>query len=288
MDVEQTPNSNRPSEKPEAGRYHVPNLERALLILEFLATQPQGCALSEIASRLKLPKNSVFRITTTLRAHGYLVRSPDDKTYRLSRKLLSLGYASIDEHNLVEKSLDVMRQLRDLTDETALIGTLVEHEGVVIEQVPSNQPVKCVIRIGHHFPLHTAAPGKAMVAFLPEAEREALIGRIRFTRFNDQTITSPEAFRRELDDVRRLGYAIDRGEELADLRCVAAPVLNQRGYPLAAIWITGPASRIPLEQLPRIGAVVAGQVASVSAQFGYEMLRPAAAEESRASRGAKS
>lgn len=263
----------------ETARYHVPNLQRALLIMEFLATQPHGCGLSEIARELTLPKNSVFRIAATLRAHGYLVRAEDDKTYRLSRKLLSLGYAAIDEHNLVEKSIDVMRQVRDLTDETALIGVLVGNQGVVIEQVPSNQPVKFVIRIGHHFPLHTGAPGKAMLAFMPPAECEAMIGRMQFTRFNDQTITDPSAFRRELEEVRDLGYALDRGEEMEDLHCAAAPILNHRGYPLASIWITGPASRMPLKHLPRLGAIVAGQTALVSARFGYGMLRGMNAEQ---------
>ncbi len=253
-------------------RYHVPNLDRALIILEFLASEPHGYGVSEIARRVELPKNSVFRIVSTLHAHGYLNRRDSDKTYRLSRKLLSLGYAAIDEHNLIEKSIQVMRELRDACDETTLIGTLIDNQGVVLEQVPSNQPVKVLIKIGHHFPLHTAAPGKAMLAFLPEDQCEAILDKMRLTKFNDRTITSKAKFREELAEVRELGYALDRGEELETLHCVAAPILDHRGHPVAGIWITGPASRLKTEDFERLGKIVMEHVHIISERFGYSLL----------------
>ncbi len=259
-------------EESPTARYHVPNLDRALMILELLAKCPHGVGMSDIARELSLPKNSVFRIVSTLHSHGYLTREDDDKTYRLSRKLLSLGYAAVDEHNLVEKSLDVMREIRDELDETTLIGLLVGSQGVVIEQVPSNQPVKVLVRVGHHFPLHTAAPGKSLMAALPEAELEALLRQLTLTKFNENTITSRRALRDELAEARSLGYAVDRGEEMDDLRCVAAPVLNHRGYPLAAIWITGPASRVHVQEFPQIGALLREKAAVVSSRFGYGLL----------------
>ncbi|MFW5693069.1 MAG: IclR family transcriptional regulator [Thermoguttaceae bacterium] len=267
--------STRTKAQSSTARYHVPNLDRALMILELLARCPHGAGMSDIARELALPKNSVFRIVSTLHAHGYLTRESDGKTYRLSRKLLSLGYAAVDEHNLVEKSLDVMRELRDELEETTLLGALVGSQGVVLEQVPSNQPVKVLVRVGHHFPLHTAAPGKALLAALPEAERDALLPQLRLTRFNEHTITTRKALRGELAQARELGYAVDRGEELDDLRCVAAPVLNHRGYPLASIWITGPASRVHIEDFPRIGALVREKATDVSRRFGYGLMEPA-------------
>ncbi len=262
----------RDSAPADTTRYHVPNLDRALMILEFLASEPHGCGVSEIARRMELPKNSVFRIVSTLHAHGYLNRRDSDKTYRLSRKLLSLGYAAIDEHNLIEKSIQVMRELRDACDETTLIGTLIDNQGVVLEQVPSNQPVKVLIKIGHHFPLHTAAPGKAMLAFLPEDQCEAILDQMRFTKFTDRTITSKAEFRKELAEVRRLGYALDRGEELETLHCVAAPILDHRGHPVAGIWITGPASRLRSEDFERLGQLVKDHAMLISERFGYSLL----------------
>ena len=254
---------------PGKARYHVPNLDRALRILEFLATEPKGCGISQIARRLGLPKNSVYRIVSTLFARDYLRRDPVAKTFTLSRKLLALGYAAVDDHNLIEKSLDVMRQLRDETEETTLIGVLVDNEGIVVEQVPSTHAVKFLIKVGHHFPLHTAAPGKAMVAFLPPDERGALLDRMTLTRFNERTITDRKQFEEELADVRAKGYAVDRGEEIDGLHCVAAPVFDHRARPLASIWVTGPSFRLRREDFPRVGLHVMEKAEVISRRFGY-------------------
>src|SRR5882757_1900361 len=97
-------------EKRETDNFQVPALDRALHILELLAAHPDGMRMREIAETLELPPNSVFRITATLEERGYLFREGDDMRYRLTRKLLALGYAAIGEGKLVENSLDVMQK----------------------------------------------------------------------------------------------------------------------------------------------------------------------------------
>ncbi len=253
-------------------RYHIPSLERALGVMECLAKEPQGLGISDLASRLGVPKNSVFRIATTLVAHGYLHRDAEGKKLTLGRKILALGYSAVDEYSLVEKSLDVMRALRDETAETVLLGTLLDDQGVVLEQVPSDQPVKFVIELGHRFPLHSAAPGKAILAYLPDPQLSEILSRMRFTRFNERTITSRSAYERELGQVRQNGYALDRGEEIKDVHCVAAPILNHRGHPVAAAWVTGPAFRLPQQDLPRVAPQVVRAARQISQRFGYQLL----------------
>lgn len=250
-------------------KYQVPAVVRAMEILELLAHDPRGKGVSEIAAAINRPKNSVFRICTTLTDLGYLAREEEGATYRLDRKLLSLGYAAVDESGLIEKAMDVLRDLRDATTESAFIAVLARDTGVVLEQVPGIYPVKVTIQIGHHFPLHSGAPGKAMVAFLPDDERTALLGRISFTRFNANTITTRAAFARELAEVRRRGYAFDREEEIEGLACVGAPVLNHRGYPCAGIWVAGPVDRLRAEDMDRLGGIVKEHAARISRRFGY-------------------
>jgi IclR family acetate operon transcriptional repressor len=210
-------------------RYIVPILERALIILEALAKAPRGMGISELSRELGMPKNSVFRILTTLYSSGYLQRDDEGRIYSLSRKILALGYEALDELSLVDKSLDVMRELRDETGETVLVGALVGDHGVVLELVPSSQPIKFLVDVGARFPLHTAAPAKAMLAFLPERDLEAQVKRIVFRKFTPSTITSAVAFRRVLDEVRASGMAFDREEEMESLHCVAAPIFDHRG-----------------------------------------------------------
>jgi DNA-binding IclR family transcriptional regulator len=255
-----------------ADSFQVPALDRALSILELLAVLPDGLRMREIAERLEVPANSVFRITGLLEERGYLLRDGEDMRYRLSRKLLALGYAAIGEDKLIEHSLDVMRLLRDETQETVLVGVRADTQGIVLEQVASTQPVKFLVDPGTHFPLHTAAPGKVFVAFLPQAERATLLNRMKFQRFNVRTIDSREKFEAEIENVRAQGYGLDRAEEIEGLHCVAAPIFNHRGYPIAAIWVSGPSFRFPATHLPRIGVKVVAAAERISQRFGYKIL----------------
>lgn len=262
------------SPKPSASENEsqVPALDRALSILELLARHPDGMRMREIAEQLELPANSVFRITATLEERGYLLREGEDMRYRLSRKLLSLGYAAIGEDKLIEHSLDVMQQLRDESQETVLVGVRADTQGIVLEQVAAVQPVKFLVDPGTHFPLHTSAPGKVFVAFLPEVEREGVLRRMKFTRFNERTLDTRTKFEAELESVRELGYGLDRAEQIEGLHCVAATIFNHRGYPIAAIWVTGPSFRFPASDLPRIGIKVVAAARRISQRFGYQLL----------------
>ncbi len=261
-----------PKSSPSENESQVPALDRALSILELLAQHPDGMRMREIAEQLALPANSVFRITATLEDRGYLLREGEDMRYRLSRKLLSLGYAAIGEDKLIEHSLDVMQELRDLTQETVLVGVRADVQGIVLEQVAATQPVKFLVDPGTHFPLHTSAPGKVFVAFLPEVEREGVLRRMKFTRYNERTLDTRAKFETELESVRELGYGLDRAEQIEGLHCVAAPIFNHRGYPTAAIWVTGPSFRFPASDLPRIGVKVVAAAQRISQRFGYKLL----------------
>ena len=161
-----------------AARYKVPNLERGLQIMELLLDYPKGLQQSEIASLLRCSKTSVFRISMTLVEYGYLVRDEETKALRLSRKLIAMGNRTLGEDDLMSTSVDVMRKLRDLIKETVLIGTVVESEFVVLGQVLGSHPFKFSLDLGTRVPIHTAAPGKAILAFLPEVERDQVLAKM--------------------------------------------------------------------------------------------------------------
>ena len=234
--------------------YMVPALERGLRILELLAGHPEGLMMNEM-NALELPSASLYRMLVTLNELGYIIRDDNDRS-RLGRKLLTLGYSSMDEGALAEKAFGPMRELRDRTGETVMLGVLYGTEGVVIESVKSTRAVCVSVRIGHHYPLHTAAPAKAMLAYLPDEEHKKILKSIVYTKFTENTIPDADAFERELKDIRKSGIAYDRGEELRELRCAGAPVLNASGYPVAAIWIGGPESRLDETTLCEYGAFV--------------------------------
>jgi len=103
---------------------------------------------------------------------------------------------------------------------------------------------------GYEFPLHASAPGKALIAWLPEKELDAILGRYRFTRYNENTITNRTAFKKHLLESRQRGYTTDFAEEFDGCHCLGVPILNERNYPVGTIWTTGPTKTLTAHRMP--------------------------------------
>ena len=229
-----------------------------MLILELLGKHPEGLGLIEIARALAIPNNSAFRIASTLTQMEYLHRCEKTKRFVLTRKLLGIGYAAVSQQNIVAASMEYLKQLRDAVKETVALATLLPQEALllVLAEVKSSYPFGYHIEEGTRAELHCSAPGKAILAFLPESELTSVMSRMSFTPFNERTITRRDAFMKELGKVRETGCAFDRQEMVDGCHCVAAPVFDAHGYPLAAIWTTGPSSRMKLADLPQVAEIV--------------------------------
>jgi len=152
----------------------------------------------------------------------------------------------------VDRMLPVMQKIRDRFHETVGLAVLdeVSAVGVIIAAVPETGRFGFTLCMGHRFPVHTGAPAKAMLAFMPKERVEPLLRRVMFERFTKTTVTSLRAFRKELSAIRACGYALDRAEEVEGCHCLAVPVFDRAGVPVAGIWFTGPSSRLPLRSLP--------------------------------------
>jgi len=248
-------------------KYIIPNLWRAIDLLEYLADKPEGQTISEIAEALKLPTNSVFRILRTLSAKGYVLQK--HKRYEISSKLFALGARAIAEESLFEKITPVMRELRDEFKETIIFGKISGHQGVILEQMRGLYPVKVVVEVGYNFPLHCSAPAKAIMAFLPEPERDELISHATFEKFTNTTITTKEELLTELEQIKTDGFAFDMEEADLDVRCLSAPIMNVRGYPIAAVWITGPVSRLSRENCQKYAERLKQICDEVSKSIGF-------------------
>ncbi len=256
--------------KKEDARYSAPSLERGLAILEFLAHHPGGKGQLEIAQALKCPVSSVFRLTLTLEALGYLERDPETKVFRHTQKMLMLGQQALSETDLIGCCLPVMRELRDELSDTILLGVLNGPEIIVLEQALGSHLFRFSVNAGHRIRAYCSAPGKAILAFLPEVQRERVIAQTDFIRFNANTIATPTGFRRELQNVAKQGYAIDNGEEYDGIYCVGAPLFDRTGYPIASVWITGPGVRVKPEMIPGIGEKMKAGAARISQRMGWK------------------
>jgi DNA-binding IclR family transcriptional regulator len=137
-----------------------------------------------------------------------------------------------------------MRWLRDFTGESAHVGVRVEQNCLVLDRVIGTQPYKCYVEAGTMGPLHAAAPGKVMLAWLPQKELDAFLADYPFRALTGTTITSRRSFTEQLRLVRQRGYAMDLGETMEGHHCLGAPVFDVNEKPIASLWITAPAPRL--------------------------------------------
>lgn len=262
--------STRRTQETSQPAYLSPAVSRAMEILRLIAANPGGITLAKLCRECTITKNSIFRILNTLVEEGVLQRDPASQQFTMTGQLLGLAYRGTGADVLSQVVIEPMRQLRDKTGETVLFGKLLGERGVVLEQMPSAHPIKVQVEIGVTFPLHSAAPAKAILARLPMAERERICQRIDYAKFTEQTLDSPEAMLAELVEIERTGIGYDWGEEMADIRCVAAAIMDHRNLPVGAIWITGPASRLSDKTLKNFGAHVLETARFVSRHLGGE------------------
>lgn len=245
----------------------VPALDRTLDILETLSDRSKGLTLSGLSSHLGIPKNAVFRITQTLMARGYLSRDVETMAFRLTGQWLKLATPRLGGMSLAALARPAMTALRDATEETVQLGVLCGAEGTIIEQVEGTQSLRIVVDLGRYFLLFDNAPGKLLLAHLPEPQREQLLSEIEFAACTPRTITDRDALRKECERIIERGYSVDHAEGNEGIHCIAAPIFGELGEVVAAMWISGPAKRLPKSRFREFGEQVKAAAAQASRQI---------------------
>jgi DNA-binding IclR family transcriptional regulator len=219
--------------------YIVSSLVRGLQILSTFSTEKPALKVSEIAEINGLDQATVFRFVYTLEKLGYLVRDEETKRYRQGVRMLTIGLPARDGIVVRHIALPLMLELSKAVNETVRLAVLDKVDTVTIATAEIPDRIYFRTRIGEHSPTYGTALGKVLVAFQPVETWDQIIPRLEFRPFTDQTIVDPQAFREELLKVRRQGYAIQDGEQIAGLGSVAAPVFDFQNKIVAAIDLSG-------------------------------------------------
>lgn len=249
--------------------YKVPNLEKGLAVLEYLSYSFKGKTLQEVKEDLEISQTTTYRILNTMVRLEYLIYDEDSRRYKLSRKLLTLGFRALNEHQLLETVYPHLRNLRDCVKETVCFGVMGEEKGIFIDQAQGLHAFSFTLSLGKPFELHCSAPGKAIMAYLPNNVRDRYLSYMDFKQYNERTITSREDYLKELEEVLQKGYAMDNEKELSGVICIGAPIFNYRGYPCGAIWISGPKDRLPEEVIEKDASLIIEAAKRISSELGY-------------------
>jgi DNA-binding IclR family transcriptional regulator len=227
-------------------------VERALNILENVAHRREGLTNSEISRKLAIPKSSASYILRTLERRGYLRRDAETSRYKLGLKILSLGGDAQSNLDLADVALPFMRALVERVHLTAHLAVLDQGEAVYIEKVEAPGFFKVNTWVGRRMYLHSTSVGKALLAWLPKQEMEAIVRQQGMKKRTPKTINTMSRLLADLDLVREQGYAVDNEENSLGARCLGAPISDAAGNVAAALGVSGTLTQVDEENLPRI------------------------------------
>ncbi len=242
-------------------------VERALNILEAASQRREGLTNSEISRRLGIPKSSASYILRTLERRGYLRRDTETGRYRLGLKLLSLGGETQAGLDIAEVALPFMRGLVERLGMTCHLAVVDQNEAVYIEKVEAPGFFKVNTWVGRRMFLHSTSVGKALLAWMPRAERDTLLHNCDFKRRTPKTITSHARLVAELERVHQQGYAVDDEENSLGARCIAAPVFDALGNVVAALGVSGTLTQMDSAKMTRVEDALKDTARRVSRQL---------------------
>lgn len=222
----------------------IQSLDRALNILDILADRDGPIALTELANEMGLDSSTVYRLVATLRAHGYAQQDERDRRYSLGPKAIELGQKALGKFTLRSKGSPFVRELASKTGETAHLASMVGGQPIYVDKRVGSGPLTISAQIGGVALPYCTATGKAIAAYLPDAELDRLLGQTEFRKLTEKTIADVEALRKHLEDVRQQGYAVDEEEYHPGIRCLAAPIFDHRGSVVGSIGISASVSTL--------------------------------------------
>ena len=245
-------------------------VERTLAILEILGSTDQGVRLADLCRLSGLDGSTALRYLDTLVKLGYASTEAGDKLrYRAGYRLARLSGSS--EVTILQRAArPIMEALRDACGEDVNLGTLDAGSALCLETQKSSHILGTNFASGLRIPAHASSLGKAILAFLPEAGRRAVLRNVKFVAYTPNTIMSLDRLEAELAEVRRRGWAVDREEFTPAVVCIGAPIFNADGRVVAALSITAPTQRISADELEaRYSALLLEACADVSRQMGF-------------------
>lgn len=235
----------------------IQSAEKIFNLLEILTTR-QSLSLTQLTALTGYSKSTTQRIVNTLKELKYIQQDPASLEYRPSLKLHELGSNTAKVYPINSVAAPYLLELYQATNETINLGIFENGQIVYTNKILTRHHLRADFEIGRIFPVACSAIGKCIAAF----NDIRLFGRIDFPKYTDKSIDNMADLSRELELVRKNGYAVDNEEFVPGLVCIGMPVMNKSGEAVAAIGISYPSHRfndgVLNEALGLLGGAVAG------------------------------
>ncbi|AWL97211.1 MULTISPECIES: IclR family transcriptional regulator [Bradyrhizobium] len=252
----------------------VQSVDRALSILETLAEDDEGYRLSDLAVRTGLSASTVHRLLATLESRRFVQFDRTQSKWHVGSRAFTVGASFARRRNFSAQAIPYLRKLRDLTRETANLAVVDDEFIIVLTRMESREIMRSLTLVGGRVPMVTSGVGKAVLATYSDEDVGAVIRHHGMPRLTEKSIVRPSDLFKELEKIRKQGFALDDEEACMGLRCIAAVVYNDCAEPLAAISVSGMTSRLTDDRLPEIGQIVREVAGELTVALGGVMPAP--------------
>ncbi|BBO13746.1 MULTISPECIES: IclR family transcriptional regulator [Bradyrhizobium] len=252
----------------------VQSVDRALSILETLAEDDEGYRLSDLAVRTGLSASTVHRLLATLESRRFVQFDRTQSKWHVGSRAFTVGASFARRRNFSAQAIPYLRKLRDLTRETANLAVVDDEFIIVLTRMESREIMRSLTLVGGRVPMVTSGVGKAVLATYSDEDVGAVIRHHGMPRLTEKSIVRPSDLFKELEKIRKQGFALDDEEASMGLRCIAAVVYNDCAEPLAAISVSGMTSRLTDDRLPEIGQIVREVAGELTVALGGVMPAP--------------
>ncbi|MCJ8501236.1 IclR family transcriptional regulator [Desulfatitalea alkaliphila] len=247
----------------------IQSVDRALQILNLFSHRVPVLGVTEISRAVGLSKGTVHGLIRTLLQQGFLQQDSATRKYRLGLKIYELGIIWAGTLEINQKSAGPMNQL---AKETLLECRLAIWDGdsmVITSTVHPRARAVLPHQFGPRVHAYCSAIGKAVLAFMDDAQVERYLKRTQFTAFTPNTVTDRQQLLEDLVQTRQRGYAFDREEAVQGLSCIGAPIYQRSGQVAGALSVSGGTQRVMGDKMEGFALALMNTAAEISRYMGY-------------------
>ncbi|MGI9385567.1 MAG: IclR family transcriptional regulator [Methyloligellaceae bacterium] len=223
-------------------------LEKAIRVLEKLASSERPTGLAELTAEIDLPRQTIHRILQQLVETGLIIRAPQKDRYVIGPAMTRLSALALASLNIRPPVRAILDQLATETEETCNIGVLDQDEIVYIERVEGTSPLRLQLQVGSRVPVHCTAMGKLLVAEQHKNVRTRILKATHLRRFTGETLTDAASLEKEFANIRSNGYSFNNEEYVEGLTAIAVPISDLHGKAIAALAVHAPSTRMDLHK----------------------------------------
>ena len=256
-------------------KYPIKSLVKALSIVEYLGTSPNGSTLTEISKKLHIGKSTVHRLLSTLLDHNFVWLDPLSSRYILGARILQLSDQLSHQSILIRYGDPILAHLCTATDETCNLGVLDGGDVLYLIMKESKNPLRMAGQVGKRLPAHCTALGKALLSEVPKEELGQYLGKkSHLMTPTAKTIATVPQLYADLLKIRQTRLAYDNEELYPGVACVASPVRDHLGRIIAAISISYPKNRVDSKRLQEFKALLLESGDELSGHLSSQTVSP--------------